>query len=548
VNGDGFDDFVVGAPECDEGAVYLFLGADPLPWGKNEPLSVADASFLGEYDGDLAGGSLAMAGDVNQDGLGDLLIGADFNEDGGDRAGKAYLVLGRTLANWGQGYSLSQADASFVGPHTKAYAGRSVAGAVDLSGDGVHDILIGATGADASSVLTHTGCVYLVHGRRTGWVRDVDLRTATDGSSLQLYAGLHVDGSFGAAVAQLGDVSGDGQADILIGEPYYDTGQTHLILGQGEARESLQLEKSGSDSVAPGGVLTYSIRYANEGTRRVRSVIVQDLLPVGAGYIGSTGGITRSRVGRLVVWQLGALAPGDTGFVRLAVTAPSMPGSLLSNCAWITSPHASQGASSCMTTTVFMVTRTETPTPTCTPTKTPQPSSTPCAPSLLAPPEGAVLDNGRVDHLDGLVWDFDWTDCPQATEYGIYVKSERALGPLLDLSDLLESSYHYQPSSGLVTDDYLEGWSWKVRARVGTEWGPWSQVRNFDVEPLDTDPPQSTVTATATTTGTPTRTPSATPSATGQPTDGPSLTATLTLSVACRLFLPIVLKTVWAEA
>lgn len=99
VDGDGIDDIIVGASGNDEGGsdagkAYLVLGstlADTI--SSTVYLRNADFGFIGERRGDYAGASVSTAGDVNGDGLDDLLVGAVENDDGGRYAGKAYLIL-----------------------------------------------------------------------------------------------------------------------------------------------------------------------------------------------------------------------------------------------------------------------------------------------------------------------------------------------------------------------------------------------------------------------------------------------------------------------
>ncbi len=110
-----------------------------------------------------------------------------------------------------------------------------------------------------------------------------------------------------------------------------------------------------------------------------------------------------------------------------------------------------------------------------------------CVPSLASPANGVTLDNGRLDHADGLVWDFDWSNCPGASSYHLYVKHGGSASALIDRNDLADSS-HRHSSTGYVGSSSLSGWTWKVRAKVGGEWGAWSAERSFDVEPPDTDP------------------------------------------------------------
>jgi len=97
VDADGFDDILVGAPYNDDaatgaGKAYLILGGN-LPPTPSTNLSLADYGFIGESNSDYAGYSVSEAGDVNGDGLDDILIGAYLNDDGASNAGKAYLLL-----------------------------------------------------------------------------------------------------------------------------------------------------------------------------------------------------------------------------------------------------------------------------------------------------------------------------------------------------------------------------------------------------------------------------------------------------------------------
>lgn len=113
----------------------------------------------------------------------------------------------------------------------------------------------------------------------------------------------------------------------------------------------------------------------------------------------------------------------------------------------------------------------------------------PCTPQLISPSEGAVIDNGRYDHLDRIIWSFEWTSCPGATAYHLYAIHEAAQYPTINAEELSWHKYivDFQDRSPMV--DYRHIWTWKVRAKVDGQWGAWSSTRTFSVEPVDTDPP-----------------------------------------------------------
>lgn len=233
VNNDQYDDIVIGAPHDEEGGtdagqVYLIFGR-PVTDFITIPLSAADASFLGEDEGDQVGRSVSGAGDVNNDGYNDILLGAPYNEEGGTDAGQAYLIFGKPTNQWQSDISLSQANASFIGEDSSDLAGSSVTGVGDLNKDGYSDILIGAPGDEEGG--TDAGQTYLILGRSTAnWGMNMNLFEANAS-----FVGERSFAQSGLAVAGAGDVDNDGFGDILIGAPNDDegeigSGQTYLIL------------------------------------------------------------------------------------------------------------------------------------------------------------------------------------------------------------------------------------------------------------------------------------------------------------------------------
>jgi len=195
VNGDGFDDLLVGAKNDSgaaplAGAVYLFFG--PIPTG-TFLLDQASAKWTGENQGDQAGFSLS-SGDVNGDGKDDILIGAPTH----GQKGCVYLLLGS--ANLKSG-SLSQANAKWIGENQDNQAGSSLSTG-DANGDGKDDILIGAPGDPQ-------GIVYLIFG-------SANPKSGSLSQANAKWDGVLAKDQAGMVVNLEGDVNGDGKKDILI--------------------------------------------------------------------------------------------------------------------------------------------------------------------------------------------------------------------------------------------------------------------------------------------------------------------------------------------
>ena len=220
VDGDGLDDFLSGAFGVDgfRGVTYVFFG--PVA-GELDP-SGADATLGGETRNAYAGQSTAAAGDVDADGLRDILIGAPRQDEA--YTGAAYLVHGGLTGT----LVLDDADAKLLGEAADDHAGTSVSGAGDVDADGHDDFLVGASLNDDGG--TDAGAAYLVRGPVTG---SLDLGLA----DRKLVGAERGDGA-GHALSSAGDLDGDGRADVLIGAPGNDqngrlAGAAYVLYGSG---------------------------------------------------------------------------------------------------------------------------------------------------------------------------------------------------------------------------------------------------------------------------------------------------------------------------
>ena len=226
VDGDGLSDVAVGTYE-EIGTVALFLSSSLPPTG-TVGFSGADYLFEAEHLDDRFGWSFDQAGDMDGDGLGDLVFGAYSNDELSDGGGAVYVILGASL---GGASIVGMADADFkiLGDQKRTYAGHSVAGAGDLDSDGRDDVLIGVPedhegGQDSGAVSVLLGSGLPKTGSAT--LDEVAAKLIGESSSARL----------GIAVAPAGDVNGDGQPDVILGAYGEDeggdyAGAAYLVLG-----------------------------------------------------------------------------------------------------------------------------------------------------------------------------------------------------------------------------------------------------------------------------------------------------------------------------
>ncbi|MEO8209255.1 MAG: FG-GAP-like repeat-containing protein, partial [bacterium] len=200
VNGDGYSDVIVGAPEfgASAGRAYIFYGSSVMN-------NIADVVMDGEAANNYFGSSVSEAGDINGDGYSDVVIGAyGFTTN----KGKVYIYYGGSVMN-------NFPDVNMTGENINDKFGVSVSSAGDVNNDGYSDVIVGAEGFDIS-----TGRAYIYYGGNiVNNVADVVMT----GESIY----------FGHSVSDAGDVNGDGYDDIIISAYGYSSylGKAYIFFG-----------------------------------------------------------------------------------------------------------------------------------------------------------------------------------------------------------------------------------------------------------------------------------------------------------------------------
>lgn len=199
VNNDGFDDVVIGSKNF----ANIFLGGENVD-------SQVDIVLKGEHEGDLFGFSVSLAGDVNNDGFDDVIVGAQGYYLNGYDAGRVYVFFGGTEMD-------TIPDLVMTGEHPDDQFGSTVTGAGDLNNDGFADILVDAYRyKNADGIHGH---VYIYYG----------------GNEKDTIADVFIKGSSGGQSA--GDINKDGFDDLLIS--FIDVGINNSIYWGGNQMDNI---------------------------------------------------------------------------------------------------------------------------------------------------------------------------------------------------------------------------------------------------------------------------------------------------------------------
>ncbi len=252
INGDGIDDLIIGAPDADNNGSYS--GSSYVVFGSKEgfnstfDLASLDGSNGFRLDGqtayDNSGGFVSSAGDINGDGIDDLIIGTFDRSTNGSYSGSSYVVFG-SIDSFNSTFDLSSLNGSNgfrldSQVSDNGFFRRPVSSAGDINGDGIDDLIIGEV--EASNNYSYSGSSYVVFGSTESFNSTFDL-SSVDGSN-----GFRLDGEAAYdlsswSVSSAGDINGDGIDDLIIGAPAADnkgnySGSSYVVFGSKEGFNS----------------------------------------------------------------------------------------------------------------------------------------------------------------------------------------------------------------------------------------------------------------------------------------------------------------------
>ena len=311
VDGDGLDDFMICGyrnddPYTDNGRVYVFFASGLVEPGVRST-ATADMTFVGEAADNRLGHAISGAGDMDGDGLPELIMGSYGYTEMGVDSGKTYIIPSSTMTP-GMETTLGESQYMYLGEGPMEASGHAVRTAWDVDGDGLNDVVVGARRNSTGALEGGKG--YLIYGDSLGAIGEVKSLADADHG----FYGEVVGGWVGYQAAGAGDVDGDGRADLLFGAHTSDDagGRSYLILADsiGPALQSMDYADAVFTGEYPSNHSGRSLAPAGD----VDGDGLADLL-IGARNAGDRVGRAYLYYGKSVTTGINPLGDADVRFI-----------------------------------------------------------------------------------------------------------------------------------------------------------------------------------------------------------------------------------------
>ncbi len=293
LDGDGTNDMVVSAHKDDDGgtdrgAVWVLFMNDDHSVSSHQKISDTQGSFTGTLaNSDWWGKSVAHIGDLNNDGVEDLAVGAPGDDTGGSTRGAVWILFMNANGTVSDYQKISDTDGNFGGTLADGdQFGEAVAGIGDINKDGVEDIAVGAFGSDDGS--SDRGAIYILFMTDSGYVAsEQKIGYNSGGFTYALASGA----LFGCDITTLGDINKDGVNDIAVGARRQNEGAIFTLLLNNDGTVST-FTRISSNSLPLGSGAEFGISLSNVGDLNsdgVEDVVVGDMLSDDA--LSNSGGL-----------------------------------------------------------------------------------------------------------------------------------------------------------------------------------------------------------------------------------------------------------------